>query len=185
VVDDSSRYGAGRAIRAPLDVVDASGALVGQIAGCARLVGQRPARPGTVIRWIRWTHSMRWTRRSAGVPGLLWTRAAGTARPGSSCTPVTEAGARHPLEGCWDGATREQLHPGWSTTYAVDAAVALGERGPGSRLADATLDVGRVNDPPATVGWADDTAELRSRLHQLRHGPERGGPAPPGRARRS
>jgi len=87
--------------------------------------------------------------------------------------------------GCWDGATREQLHPGWSTTYAVDAAVALGERGPGSRLADATLDVGRVNDPPATVGWADDTAELRSRLHQLRHGPERGGPAPPGRARRS
>jgi len=83
VVDDSSRYGAGRAIRAPLDVVDASGAPVGQIAGYARLVGQRLARPGTVIRW---THSMRWTRRSAGVPGLLWTRAAGTARLGSSCT---------------------------------------------------------------------------------------------------
>ncbi len=84
-MDAEQLAGPGRAIRRPVDVVDASGRAVGQIALCARLRRERPARAGSADPLD-------------GVQSQV-----------GFCTrgPQDMSG--------WDGATRDRVQRGWST----------------------------------------------------------------------
>ena len=77
-----------------------------------------------------------------------------------------------PVGGCsgWDRATRKQLHRGWDSSLDRDPAVALVRLSAGARLADGTLQVARLNDPPVGAGRAGDAEQLRRRMESFRGG---------------
>lgn len=124
--------GKGRAIRRPVDVVDGYGRALGQIAMCARLRRHRPAHPGS-------------TDPLDGIEPQL-----------GFCTRGPEDATG------WDGATREQLHRGWSTRYGTPRE-ALADLGPDARLAGGA-DIDHLAAPPPDV---DERPDLERRLAAL------------------
>lgn len=134
-MDTHQLAGQGRAIRRPVDVVDGYGRALGQIALCARLRRERPARPES-------------TDPLDGVEPQL-----------GFCTRGSEDSTG------WDGATREQLHRGWSTRYGTPRE-ALAELGPDARLAG-RADLDEMTAPPPLTG-VDERPDLERRLAALR-----------------
>jgi len=134
-MDGHQLAGQGRAIHRSADVVDGYGRALGHIALCARLRRERPARPES-------------TDPLDGVEPQL-----------GFCTRGPEDSTG------WDGATREQLHRGWSTRYGTPRE-ALADLGRDARLAGG-VDLDELTAPPQLTG-VDERRDVERRLAALR-----------------
>jgi len=140
-VDGGRRYGATRALRDPVGVVDAVGRLVGQVGWCARTWRDGPADPGDPLAGVN--TRLGWCARDQANTGPDQ-----PARPGDR----TGAGA---------GSRWEQWYRGWDARFASDPAEAVARFGAGARPADPALDLAQLNDPPMGLGRPDDPDRLR------------------------
>jgi len=135
------RYGATRALRDPVGVVDAAGRLVGQIGWCARTWRDGPGDPGDPLAGVN--TQLGWCAREQADTG--------PDQPARQ-DGLSERGA---------GSRWEQWYRGWDTRFAPDPADAVARFGPGARPADPALDLAQLNDPPAGPARPDDADRLR------------------------